>query len=94
MELKITGLKIDTGEEASPKAMAKAANLKAMKIEQEEDPEKKKRMQEAEKGDDHVGVVHGKGKKAEKEHKKRQKKAKGAAADPSGMVSGTAGNGE
>ena len=56
MELKITGLKIDTGEEASPKALAKAANLKSAKIIQEEDPEKKKRLEETAREEDaHTG---------------------------------------
>ena len=56
MELKITGLKVDTGEEASPKALAQQANLKSAKIIQEEDPEKKKRLEEtAQKENAHTG---------------------------------------
>ncbi len=90
MELKITGLKID----GIKKPPVPKANLKAIKAEQEEDPEKKKRLQEEVRGDDHTGAEHGEGEKKEKEHKKKQKKAKGGAADTSGMVSGTGNGGE
>ena len=46
MNLKITGLKLDTGEELSGKALSQQANLMEKHIGQEEDPKKKKRLEE------------------------------------------------
>lgn len=46
MNLKITGLKVDMGEEMSGKALAKHINTMSMKAEQEEDPEKKERLKQ------------------------------------------------
>lgn len=46
MNLKITGLKVDTGEELSGKALSQQSNLAAKKAELEQDPEKKKRLEQ------------------------------------------------
>ena len=46
MNLKITGLKVDTGEELSGKALSLQANQAAIKVAQEKDPEKKKRLEQ------------------------------------------------
>lgn len=46
MNLKITGLKVDMGEEMSGKGLAKHINTMSMKAEQEEDPEKKEKLKQ------------------------------------------------
>lgn len=46
MNLQITGLKVDTGEELSGKALSQQANQLAIKEGQEKDPAKKKALKE------------------------------------------------
>ena len=98
MKLKITGLRIDTGEEPSAKVMSQKANLLAMKAQQEEDPKKKKALEEkVAKGDmlaEDLEHPCSPQEKAEKKNRKKHKKALGGASNPStGTVGGGLGSG-